>query len=163
MKIAIASDLHDNTQQLEWFLKECQKREITHCYFLGDLIRPTLAKKLFEQLQTHYIFGNNDGDKVRILKFQTTNTTIANDCFDEITDQHVFLTHYPLLARNAAESGRYKAVFYGHDHQKHEEHIGDCLLVNPGELAGHLTGIVSFYVWDQTTNTGEFITRPNTP
>ena len=30
----------------------------------------------------------------------------------------------------------YQLVCYGHDHKLHEERVGDCLLMNPGELMG---------------------------
>ncbi len=161
MKIAIASDLHDHQEHLTWFLEECKKRNITQCYFLGDMIRPTLAKVLFQSLKTHFIFGNNDGDHVRTMRFATPETKIADYCFDELTvnEKQVFLTHYPLLAENAARSGKYDAVFYGHDHTKHEERLDKTLLVNPGELAGFVTGIISFYVWDTHNNVGEFIVK----
>lgn len=46
------------------------------------------------------------------------------------------MNHYPDLARQIALSGKYNLVCYGHDHLFHSESIGDCLLVNPGDLLG---------------------------
>lgn len=162
MKLAIASDVHDNMQALEWFLEECSKRGIAHCLFLGDLIRPTLAKPLFSSFEhMFFVFGNNDGDRVRITKFATENVTLADDCFLEVDvdGAKLFLTHYPLLGRLAAESGRYALSCYGHDHIFCEERVGDCLLLNPGELYGGITGKVSFYVYDTALRTGERIKK----
>ena len=40
------------------------------------------------------------------------------------------------IAEAKAKSGKYDFVFYGHTHEKKEERIGDCLLLNPGEILG---------------------------
>ena len=48
----------------------------------------------------------------------------------------IAVVHYPEKARALAESGKYEMVFYGHTHKPWEERIGQCRLVNPGELAG---------------------------
>jgi predicted phosphodiesterase len=48
----------------------------------------------------------------------------------------VAANHYPEIARGLAKSGDYGLVCYGHDHNLHEERMGECLLLNPGELMG---------------------------
>lgn len=165
MKIAIASDLHENYKHKEWFIDECTKRGISRVLFLGDAINPGLISQLATSgLSLHFVWGNNDGDAVKTVKILLENNHSVSDyCFDELSEdgKKVFVTHYPLLGENAAKSGKYDAVFYGHNHQKHEEHVDKTLLVNPGELSGHLSGTVSFYVWDTELNTGEFILHPN--
>jgi uncharacterized protein len=81
------------------------------------------------------------------------------DNFDvlEIGDRKVFLSHYPLIAKSMAKSGDYDAVFYGHDHLKHKERIGDCLLLNPGEIGAYKTGKSTFAVYDAETNDAEIV------
>ena len=162
MKLAIASDVHDNMQSFRWFLDYCKQHGVTHCVFLGDIIRPTLAQELFASFEkTYFVFGNNDGDRVRITKFADDSVVLADDCFLEadIADRKLFITHYPLLGRLAAESGRYVVSCYGHNHTFHEERVGECLLVNPGELYGGITGEISFYLYDTERGAGERISR----
>ncbi|MEK6959962.1 MAG: metallophosphoesterase family protein, partial [Nanoarchaeota archaeon] len=69
----------------------------------------------------------------------------------------IFITHYPLLAKPMAKSGEYDAVFYGHDHVKNMDKIKDCIIVNPGEISAHKTGIATFAMYDTKTNTAEII------
>ena len=54
----------------------------------------------------------------------------------ELGGKKIFLNHYPDIAKNKAESGKYDLVFYGHTHKPWEEKVGECRLVNPGELSG---------------------------
>ncbi len=166
MRIAIASDSHENYHHLEWFLKECAERKIDTCVFLGDSINPGFTRQFAESMpHLYWVWGNNDGDKLAMARALFDNKHhVAKQSFDELEldGKRVFATHYPVLAKNAAKSRDYDAAFYGHDHVKHEERIGDTLFVNPGELSGQKTGIVTFYVWDTETNTGEFVqnTKP---
>ena len=45
----------------------------------------------------------------------------------------IAVTHYPFYAEALAQTGDYRAVFSGHTHVQHDERIGDCLWLNPGE------------------------------
>ena len=42
----------------------------------------------------------------------------------------------PAHWETSMKSGKYDLVFYGHTHKPWAEKIGNCLLANPGELAG---------------------------
>jgi predicted phosphodiesterase len=49
--------------------------------------------------------------------------------------------HFPALARNAAASGNYSAVFFGHTHRRAWEKVrldsgAEVLLANPGDIEG---------------------------
>ncbi|OGF20453.1 hypothetical protein A2Y83_04865, partial [Candidatus Falkowbacteria bacterium RBG_13_39_14] len=68
----------------------------------------------------------------------------------------IAFTHFPWTAKELAETGKYKYVFYGHTHKPWEEHIGDCKLINPGTLAGMFYK-ASFAVWDVNTDNIELI------
>jgi predicted phosphodiesterase len=54
----------------------------------------------------------------------------------ELDERRVAVNHYPQIARGLAYSGNYHLVCYGHDHNAHEERIGECLFLNPGEVMG---------------------------
>jgi hypothetical protein len=70
----------------------------------------------------------------------------------ELGGCRIAVNHYPHIARPLAESGDYDAVFYGHDHTALVERVGDCLLLNPGEVMGRF-GRSTFAWYD--TETGE--------
>lgn len=168
MKIAIISDIHENFHNLGLFFKEAKKCKIEKIYFLGDFINGGVAKVMADfDIPTFAIWGNNDGDKVTITKTamkDKSNLEVGFETFDtqEIDGRKIFLTHYPLLAKPMAKSGDFDAVFYGHNHQKNMETIGNCLVLNPGEISAHKTGEASFAVYDTKTNKAEIITLKDT-
>ncbi|MBT7902626.1 YfcE family phosphodiesterase [Candidatus Woesearchaeota archaeon] len=163
MKIAIISDVHENIHNLVLALKKIEELSAEQIIFLGDLINPGIAKHISKlNIPTFAIFGNNDGDisglmevslqKGSNLKFGFTNYDIVK--FD---NRKIFLTHFPMLAKPMAKSKEFDAVFYGHNHEKHQEMIGDCLVLNPGELSAHKTKTASIALYDTKTNTAEII------
>lgn len=50
----------------------------------------------------------------------------------------------------------YQAVFSGHTHAVHEERIGGCLWLNPGEVMGW-QGRATCALYDTIANTAEII------
>ena len=81
--------------------------------------------------------------------------------FLEIDNRKIFITHYPELAEPMAKSGEFDAVFYGHNHDKKMEKVNNCLVLNPGEISAHKTGVASFAIYDSDKNTAEIIKLEN--
>lgn len=138
--IGVMSDTHDNI----WALSEAIEvlgscDAILHC---GDLISPFVIKRLgegFPNIPVHVVWGNNDGDLHKLSGMASNYPhLVLHGALGEITlnGLRVAINHYPEIARPLAESGRYDLVVYGHDHAAHEERVGDCLLLNPGEVMG---------------------------
>jgi predicted phosphodiesterase len=69
----------------------------------------------------------------------------------QLDGKRIGCVHYPDIAKKMAESGKYDLVFYGHTHKPWEEKIGNCRLVNPGELAGQRFK-PTFAIYDTATN-----------
>jgi putative phosphoesterase len=158
MKIAIISDIHENSHNLVKALEFCHKYSVEKILCLGDLINPGIAKTLASgDVPVFSIWGNNDGDKVFITKISMApdSQLTVNDrtyAFLEEGGRKIFITHYPELAEPIAKSGDFDAVFYGHDHLKHQSRIGDCLVLNPGEISAHKTGEATFAIYDTDHN-----------
>lgn len=72
------------------------------------------------------------------------------------TLKQIAVNHYPEIARPLAESGKYDAVFYGHDHISHMELIDKALLLNPGEVMGRF-GKSTFAWYDTEKGSGEIV------
>ncbi|MFA7718225.1 MAG: YfcE family phosphodiesterase, partial [Candidatus Absconditabacterales bacterium] len=163
MKIAVLSDTHENAHNLVVALEECQKLHVEKIFFLGDFNNNGVAKIFASSsIPVFAIWGNNDGDKAAIVKTSLapgSNLEMGVDVFDIITldGRNIFLTHYPMLAKPMAKSGDFDAVFYGHDHKHNMDTIGDCIIVNPGELGAHKFGKASFALYDTKTNEAELI------
>jgi len=168
MLIAIIADIHDNAHNLVLALKKINEYgNIQKIIFLGDFVGAAISGILKSSLIPVFaIWGNNDGDKCLITKFsleKNSNLEVGFDTFDilEIGNRKIFLTHYPLLAKPMAKSGEFDAVFYGHNHLKNKERIGDCLVMNPGEIGAYKTGKASFAIYDTETNDAEIIEIEN--
>ena len=168
MKIAIIADIHDNAHNLVLALKKIYSyKDVEKIIFLGDFAGAAIAGLLCSStVPVFAIWGNNDGDKALISKFaykEGSNLEVGFDTFDilEIGNRKIFLTHYPLLAKPMAKSGEFDAVFYGHNHLKNKERIGDCLVMNPGEIGAYKTGKASFAIYDTETNDAEIIEIEN--
>ncbi len=168
MKIAIISDIHDNFNNLVAVLNKIKRNEeIEKVIFLGDFINNGIAKFLADfTIPVFAIWGNNDGDKVAITKTALdakSNMEVSGNIYDflEIDNKKIFLTHYPDLAKPMAKSGEYDAVFYGHNHIKNKDRIGDCLVINPGEISGHKKSKVTFAIYDTKTNDADFVEIDN--
>jgi len=164
MKIVIIADIHDNAHNLVMAFKKIYSyRDIDEIIFLGDFVGAAIAGLLCSSIIPVFaIWGNNDGDKALITKFANkddSNLEIGFDVFDilELDNRKIFLSHYPLLAKPMAKSGEFDAVFYGHNHLKNKEVIGECLVLNPGEIGAYKTGIASFAIYDTKTNDAEII------
>ncbi len=128
MKIAIVSDTHDNmanfNKVIEWLNKE-KIRLMLHC---GDICNQEIIDEALKSFKGEIKFVRGNGD------FHLHS--IAEEMKIELGGKKIFLNHYPDVAKKAAESGKYDLVFYGHTHKPWLEEIGNCKLVNPGELAG---------------------------
>ena len=161
MKIGILSDIHENFGNLNRALEMCKAMGVERLLCLGDLINPGVVRVLAHcGLPCHFIWGNNDGDKVLITKLALaadSQLTLSDRTYDfvEIDGRKIFMTHYDDLAQPMAHSGLYDVVLYGHNHQKFAGSAGNCLILNPGELFGYLTGIASFAIYDTAAHTAE--------
>lgn len=142
MKIAIVSDIHDNLPNLKKFLEFIRKERVKSLIVCGDVgVDEETLKFLSDNFKEKIFFtpGNmdvwqnskNQNPRSRIKLFETAGEL-------EIDGLKIALTHFPpeakRLALNAAEN--YDFVFYGHNHKPWLEQIGNCLLANPGNLAG---------------------------
>jgi hypothetical protein len=167
MKIAIISDIHDNAHNLVQALELIYKSDAEKIIFLGDFVGAAIANLLVSsEIPVFAIWGNNDGDRALITKFslgEKSNLEVGFDIFDtfEIDGKKLFLTHYPFIAKSMAKSGDFDAVFYGHNHLKHKERIGNCLLLNPGEVGAYKTGEPTLAMYDTQTNDAEILKIPN--
>lgn len=141
MRIAVVSDSHDHIPNLHLAVQRANQQQAQLLLHCGDLISPFMLRYLHRfNGPVHLIYGNNAGDQHLIAS--RCGTTFANlhhhGTHAALTVQgwRIALHHYPEIARDLARSGAYHLVCCGHDHVFHTERIGDCLLVNPGDLLG---------------------------
>jgi hypothetical protein len=162
MKIGVISDTHDQQDlilQCVQMLNEADVDLVIHC---GDWVSPFILHSFKDlRMPIKGVFGNNDGDKFRHLKFsQDLKLDIVyEDRFLELTVDNrkiaVFHGDYKEIVNALVTCGTYDAVFHGHTHHKVNETVGRTLSLNPGSLMKKTRDEAlgaSFAIYDTTTN-----------
>jgi hypothetical protein len=132
MKIAIVSDTHGNVANLKKAVDWIENQNIQMIFHCGDIGNRESLKESLENFSGKFfaVLGNMDADfnlkeYKKILEIKIENKKFA-------------ITHKPDDAKKLAESGKYDLVFYGHTHKPWQEKVGNCRMINPGELAGQI-------------------------
>jgi hypothetical protein len=163
MLIGVFSDVHDNLANLQKALDVFRASGVQDLIFCGDFCSPIPARAMAAGFSgdIHVVFGNGDGDRFAIsnaAKTQCPNLILHGEYAElEFDGAKVAVTHYPFYAKALARTGDYAAVFSGHTHRLHQEQIGRCLWVNPGEILGW-QGPATCAVYNTAANTVEIIT-----
>jgi putative phosphoesterase len=160
MLLSIISDTHDNIWSLQAAMPRlAETAAVIHC---GDLCSPFMLRQLGEGMggkPVHMVWGNNNGDILLIqsIASQLGSVTLHGELAELVLDGvRVAVNHYPGIARGLAASGKYDLVCFGHTHKTLVEKVGECLLLNPGELMG-LYGQRTFALFDTATRQVEIV------
>ncbi|MDE3167607.1 MAG: metallophosphoesterase family protein [Acidobacteriota bacterium] len=139
MRLAILSDIHDHVWRLAAALEHVRGTEALIC--CGDLCSPFIVHQIGREYANpvHIVFGNNDADLYRISAVARLYPHVAlhGELFEgEFGGRPIAVQHFDNIARPLAASGRYDAVFFGHNHRRETSRAGGTLLVNPGPILG---------------------------
>lgn len=140
MRIAIVSDTHGETTDLEKALDKLRLDRLIH---LGDYVAD--AKKIGEKLSIPYeaVAGNCDGSldrgKMSLIDGKKIFLTHGN-LFDVKTDLTRIYYH-------ALEMGA-DAVFFGHTHMQYFDMHDGILFLNPGSASRPIYGPGTFALWE---------------
>lgn len=169
MKIGIISDTHDHMNNIKKFVDifiDDEKIDLLiHC---GDIIAPFMNlafKRVVDETNCKIfaVYGNNDGERSglkNIFGAQGSKIEMKGDFFEtEISGKKIIVFHHldESIVEALALSGKYDIILKGHTHQKRQERIGKCLVLNPGEACGYLTGESSAAIIDMDTMKVKFI------
>lgn len=159
MKIGIVSDTHDNIPKIGAavdFFNRSGVAAVLHC---GDFVAP-FALLPFADLACgnfHAVFGNNDGEKTGILKLAAQNGWNIGPAGMDVAfaGKKLIMLHEPDRIEGALK-GDCDIILYGHTHKPKTELKNGCLLLNPGEGGGWLSGTATVAVLDLKTMAVEF-------
>ncbi len=163
MRIGIISDIHENFHNLFLALDRFETEGVDYILCLGDLMNPGIAKVMAAQpIPVHLIWGNNDGEKVDITMSSCatgSSLSVALSTYDfiDLGNRKIFATHYDDLALPMAKSGDFDLVCYGHNHLKAKSQEGNCIVLNPGELAASKTGRATCAIYDTNSHEATII------
>ncbi len=152
MQIAITSDIHNNEVNLGKVLRYCAEQKITALICCGDLASKEILDLINDNFSgtIYYTFGNADYTELRELdSVKKYRNTFLYKNFGEVNfDKNpIAFVHFPQEARKLAETKKYSLVFYGHTHKPWEEMIGNCKMLNPGNIAGEIY-LPTFAIWN---------------
>ncbi|MGQ9781141.1 MAG: metallophosphoesterase [Nitrososphaeria archaeon] len=146
MRVGIVSDSHDNLSAIGKALNILRSEKVDFMVHAGDIISPFAARLFLElDVPSYFTFGNNDGEKVllaQVLSNDRKCRLIWPKATLDIDNFKIALMHGEdeEMIESLALSGRYSLIVYGHWHKIVNRRTGGCLIVNPGELCGYLTG-----------------------
>lgn len=153
MLIGLMSDSHDNIQGTRDALRAFSKRDVELILHAGDMIGSGNCYT-FEgaDVPIKLVYGNNDGDREGLMReFQRVGGEYLGD-FGEIEADglKIAMLHgtKDSLVRAVVASQIYDVVVRGHNHRAEATRVGKTMLVNPGEIWGHFTGLSSVAVLD---------------
>lgn len=161
MLVALLSDIHDHTTHLLLALHAAREAGCTHLLFMGDMAQASTFRTLQEEWSypMDIVLGNNEYELTAFSRIaeQTDMTTLHGNNADIVLDsRRIFFCHLPWVATQAAASGRYDAVFYGHTHTPEVTQTRSGILANPGEVYGRQND-PTIGIYNTCTNTVRII------
>ncbi|MDP2741537.1 MAG: metallophosphoesterase [bacterium] len=142
MKIAIISDTHGNVANFKKVVNWLKKEKIDTILHCGDIGDSESLKESLINFDGEFlgVLGNMDKDfKIELKEYQNSRTRVMEEVLEtEFGGKKIAVIHKPDQAEKLAETGKYDLVFYGHTHRPWEDKIGNCRVINPGELAGQI-------------------------
>lgn len=139
MLLGICSDTHDHVEHIRKAVQLFKDAGIEMVLHAGDYCSP-FTIPLFDGLNLHGIFGNNDGDHYLLInKFAEIGAELHGDFYRFEIDNIRFALYHgtnPEITEALECSGLYDVVISGHTHQAREIEIGQTLSINPGTVNG---------------------------
>lgn len=157
MKIGVISDTHDNLPAIGRAVDVFIARKVEHVIHAGDYCSP-FTFRVLGKLSCGFtgVFGNNDGEKL-LLKKMSLGRIYRQPHIFELGGRKIVVMHEHHVAESLAASGHYDAVVFGHTHEPVVRTVGTCLLLNPGEASGWLSGNCTVAIADLGALTAEIV------
>jgi putative phosphoesterase len=156
MLIGIMSDSHDNVQGLKDALRIFRDRGVELVLHAGDMIGSGNCYA-FQGcgMEVRLVFGNNDGDRAGLIRdFAPAGGQYLGE-FGEVEADGLKMAMLhgteEALVRAVVASQLYDVVVRGHSHRFETARAERTLLINPGEIWGHLTGRRSAAILDTSS------------
>ena len=146
MLVGVMSDTHDNIEQTKKAVSKFNREGVEQVLHAGDFISPFMIdtlKKLKAPLTG--VFGNNDGDRALLKRKSGMHPSMkigGTFARIDVGGMRIGLLHGNdrELLETLTTCGSLDLLVYGHTHNPEIRKEGSLLIVNPGEVYGHLTG-----------------------
>ncbi|MCS7385496.1 MAG: metallophosphoesterase [archaeon GB-1867-005] len=165
MKIGLISDTHDNQAAVDSAVKVFNEHGVGAVLHAGDWCAPfTMIRLAKVNCKVYGVFGNVDGEREFMkVKASQVGVELLGD-FGEVDFQGVKIAvihgRHERVVEALARSGMYNVVVRGHTHKPELVKLSGCLIVNPGEACGYLTGKRTVAILDLDTLEVSIIALP---
>jgi putative phosphoesterase len=158
MLIGIVSDTHSRLATVARAVSLLRERGVTTVLHCGDIEAPSVVE-LFRGLDTHFVFGNCDGDRDGLRKAIADAGLRLHEPFGdlELSGAKLAFLHGDdwHLKQDVEQSGHFDYLFYGHTHHAEEHRTGETRVFNPGAL--HRARPKTFLLLDLAAGTTESV------
>lgn len=154
--MAVLSDSHDALSNLEWATKMANDNKCEVLLFAGDLVAPPGINVLRKfKGEIHMIWGNNEGEKMKITKLVDLLKIEHHDYWleCEFAGKKIVMHHWPRPIEIAAKSGLFDLAICGHTHEWRLENFENSVLLNPGSICQFSESRPSMAIVDLETMT----------
>ncbi len=154
MKIGIFADTHDNIDTIQKAVCFFDSQEVEYVIHAGDYVAPFSLKDI-TKLKAKFIgvFGNNDGDRKRLLSMCKNIHAAPYDIL--LNGRHLVVTHMiESLSQRVMEN--VDVVISAHTHIP-EIKQGHPMYINPGECCGWVNGRSTVALLDLETLHAEIV------
>ena len=163
MLVGIMSDTHDDILQTKKAVSRFNHESVEHVLHAGDYVSPFMIDALKElTAPLTGVFGNNDGDRSLLEKKSAVLPTLKiGGTFARINldGMRIALIHGNdrELLETLVGCGSLDMLVHGHTHHPEIRREGSLLIVNPGEVYGHLTGKSTVALVDTVRRSAEIV------
>jgi len=161
MILGAISDTHDNAEAVDRAVKLFNERGVKFAVHGGDWCAPfTLLRFKALKAELKGVYGNVDGERQKLMEYgKSLGYELGEFVEFEAEDVKVSVIHGvdERLVKALAKCGEYTLVVRGHTHKQGLVNLGGCLVLNPGEACGYITGKRSAAVINLKTMYVEFI------
>lgn len=163
MLLGVMSDTHDEIVQAEKAVARFNREGVERVLHAGDFVSPFMID-VFRKLDAPFtaVFGNNDGDHPLLLQKAAAfpRMTIAGPfARADAGGMRIALLHGhdQALLETLAGSSSLDLIVHGHTHHAGIRNAGPILIVNPGEVFGHLHGRSTVALVDTMRRSAEIV------
>ncbi len=136
MKIAIISDTHDNLENLKKFFSFSKKQKIEILIHCGDVCTGKTLGEIEKNFKKIFLSLGN-ADLKEDLKKVAEKTKIFKEKGEiEIENLKIGFCHQFDLRKTNKDLEKFDFFFFGHTHWPFLKKLKNCILANPGNLAG---------------------------
>ncbi len=137
MRIGVISDTHDRHEVVADAVRLLGEQKVELVLHCGDIETPETVA-LFKPLPTHFVFGNWDKEKGKLVAAIREIGGQAHDAFGamELAGKRIAWCHsHDRHQFHELEHCNYfDYLFYGHTHVREQHRTGKTLVANPGAL-----------------------------